>query len=154
MSHILELTSLGAARQFHGGGAGFYNLYHHQLGEGFVGALWGPGGVSVPEDSLGSLSTREEEFQVGLGPGAAGQDLRRGWGTRLASKAPRIHASVPSLPGLASLCHQFAVGFCAKSISSLGLSFPSCHMGSVVLSRWSEVGTVEATQEWKTLSKP
>lgn len=50
-------------------------------------------------------------------------DLRRGRGTGLA-KPPES-----TRHGLASLCQQFAVGFCAKGLFALGLSFPSCQAG-------------------------
>lgn len=96
-------------------------------GRGFCGCSLGSWGVSVPEETLGSLSTRREEFQVGLGPGAAGQHLRRGWGTHLDSTAPRIHASVPSLPGLSlsPICY----GILCKEPRLSGPQFPQLSHG-------------------------
>lgn len=103
----------------------FNNLHNQQLGEGFVDGLWGPGEF-VSQRSSWNRFQKGRRHSRGLRAG-----LRRGRGLVWPAK-PRNPGLGPPLPHRASPCYQFAVGFCAKSHASPGLSFPSCHMGSLV----------------------
>lgn len=104
-----------------------FRIYMTASWQRVLRVLFGVLGSVCPRGDLGIPFNKEEEFQVGLGPGAAGQDLRRGWGTHLASKAPRIHASVPSLPGLSlsPICY----GILCKEPRLSGPQFPQLSHG-------------------------
>lgn len=144
-----------------GAGLVFYNLVHnHQLVEDFVGGLWGPGEFQSQRSSLDPFQQgrRNSRWVLAQVPWTGPEEGLGDWSGQQNPLNPclgPLPESVPwSLPSLVwPLCHQFAVGFCTKSLFYLGLSFPSCHMGSLVLSPWSNVGMEEVTLEWKTLSK-
>lgn len=101
---------------------------------------------------LGSFSSREvlrapsnrgEGVPGGSWPWGLWAGSEEGLGEWRGQQSPRNPCLSPLPPWFWRLsAAKFAVGFCAKNLSSLGLSFPTRHTGSLVLFPWSDVGTV------------
>lgn len=128
----------------------FYTTTSWRMG---TGVAFGVLGSFSPRGILWHLPTGEEKFQVDLGPGASGQGLRRAGRLVRPAESPRpMPWSPPSLPpsglSLPSICCRI---LCKEPL--LGLSFSSCNSGRLVPFSWSDVGTMEVMQKWKTLSK-